>query len=377
MKELKKKTLITSIVTIILVIFLSIGVLWAWFYDEEVDGTIPRQTGDLYAKFELYSGRDHNLDARLDPINLSYLGVSNITRTTRLSQFYNKTNDYLTAGADDSLNSWLSLKEGRAVSYKMLATVLKDSPSGVFELNFSNLAHYFYLNPQNYLDIVSYPNTLSPLANYLKTLGTTNKGNFSTLITTTAFQDYLGNNVARLMYKLIIDGVRIYSDENGTQFTAFNTGFEKILTTSVATESTNLGVPQLTIPKTEYYLHELSHSEPFVQDIVLSSEQLIEVDFHLVAIGETEAIDKYTNYLATEKTSLASRASSYINNIGNFYAVLNATQVNALSTIANNFIDDMSNVEISYLLGEIVDERKLLFNIDRITGSIRSIVDGV
>ncbi|MDR0751991.1 MAG: hypothetical protein LBF12_05385 [Christensenellaceae bacterium] len=373
MKELKNKTLITSIVTLLIVVFLGVGVLWAWFYEEETKGILPTSTGDLHAKFELYSGRDRMLDGRLDPLELTV--QANAPRTTKLYQYYKKTNATLTTGVDDFLNSWLSVAVGRTVSFKMLATVLKDSPNGIFELGFSEIAHYFYLNPLNYLDINTYPTTLSPIANYLKTLSS-NKGDFSTLIATTAFQNYLSQHVARLMYVLVVDAVRIYTDANGTEFSAFNTGYEKMVKTSVTSEATDLGISTITIPKSNYYLHEISHCEPIVSNILVESEQLIEVDFHLTAVDEEEAIQEYQTYLTNNKTTLSARAASYIKNISPLYSLLTTTQQSNLSTISDNFIDDMSQVEISYILGEI-GERKLLFNIDRINAYIRSIVGGV
>ncbi|MDR2267118.1 MAG: hypothetical protein LBE09_06005 [Christensenellaceae bacterium] len=373
MKELRRKTLITSIMALLVVITLAIGTVWAWFFSlPDPLSTFVSNTGDIKATFALYAGNDITLDGTLDPISYT---ANTVTRTEHLGNYYNEVADIVTT-PNDKLNSWLELSEKRYATFKLLTIVdPTNEVDGMFGVSFSAMGNYFFSNPQNYYDVQgSDADMLSPLGLYIKSLPTDGTmGSLSTAIARTSFLNYLGSNCARLLFKLKVNAVRKYARSDDGD--AFTSGYANYTHSSIATEQGN-DVEAIALSKTEYFFHEISYDEPFVNDIPAQAGELIEVDFVITRLEKSE-LQNYLDWVATNVTYLTGLANKYVAPIASPYrTLLTQAQLNAFDTISRNFITELSDIEVEYLLDILPATyvKKQTFTIRRINAFVKTII---
>lgn len=356
----------STITVLALIVVFSIGMVWAWFVDNDLKTSIiTMHTGSLDLQCELFVGYDIDYDGTLEP--LSYGTGESTTRSGKLASSYTPIASNITSSGD-GINSHIELSGDSIVTYKLLIENNQVNNSiGLVTLSLANLQDYMFSNLNNKNEpLTDINNIVSPLAVYLKSLGTSNTtlGSLDAAFQRANFYNYIGNYVSRLMFKLNIIAIRTYAPDPGVN--SLYDGYNTITASSSAGDG-GAGVTLLpSIPAKPLY--EISNGESVLSDYRVNIGELLEIEFSISGMQTDEIVAGYSAYLTNN--ALVPMVVSKITSNPDYDAILTSWQRANINDISKNFISEMRNTEFNYIFGRPNDSslvKKLYFRIPKIS----------
>lgn len=317
----KKTKLITSIVVLITAFAVVVTGAYAWFATGGGAGnTVISVTGNVDLDVALFIGRDTNRDGVLEPNdpNRNYA-----TRSEVIDGYYYEVQK-------DAVSEHYDYTTGNYLSYKAVIEnkINKGVPARV-TLSFSELESYFF----SYID------------EYFASLNGV-KGR----LPAESMGDLLGYHTARILFSLVRPTIRIYS-ANDSGSNSIREGYGKLIKSSLLSETgdnvaliennANLGE---SIENEYYPIWGLSAGENLTDEIYLNVGELMEIDFAIYGLQLKDVFEGYQIYskkyveTAVVLFKKAAEGSAYTDA--------------EIKSIAENYVGDLSALELSYILND-------------------------
>lgn len=262
MQKTQKRNLILYIIILVSSMLILVTSTFAWFAFSAVNsGDVMIYTGDMDLNMTIKQGIDSARDGNLDEFDKGN-GLIVDTNSSR-----GDINKYLFTPLDkEAITEQKQLSTGSYLTYKIIIeNPIANDTNALVSVNFANLAEY-------YMELMT--------------------------MAENEWQNTLIDNTGRVRYSLKNIVVRNYTQQ-ASEESSLELGYSKLVASSLQNEAI-AGVKHITnvntAGKDKFYMWEVSHQEEFTDNILVKSNEVVEIMFQFKCIGITETIREYTRY---------------------------------------------------------------------------------